>query len=468
MASAQELENMRNEATCLICLQFYMDPVSIDCGHNFCRACILQYWGTGQGSVSCPQCRLQIPQRSVRPNRFVSNMVESIRRLSLNPRLEEVGIQCEEHEEKLKLFCETDQRAICVVCAMSSDHKDHTVIPIKEAAELRKVWIYNNPEISYSVGRMSQCASNYTVKQEEEHRHRRKPQAERLRKNINAEFAKRHQLLTEEQRDLITKLRQQEEAILGQIENNTRHISKEITSINQRIAEIQTRLNLQNTEFLKTHRAGIQTSLNEPLKYNINRSPHEHQQVNKFKRFGTSSRRKKRYIKSPASVNLDPKTAHPSLILSKDRIRVRLGFRQQQVPNNLERFSHWPSVLGSEGFTSGRHYWEVGVGNNTYWIVGVAQESVPRKESFTHGPEAGVWALRLLNGLYQALTTPLTTLPLSVSPRVLGVYLDYAGGQVSLYDADHMSHFFTFTHTFTGKLFPYFSTWRDTDLTLIR
>eukprot|EP00062_Callorhinchus_milii_P012241 gi/632959077/ref/XP_007895418.1/ PREDICTED: E3 ubiquitin-protein ligase TRIM39-like isoform X2 [Callorhinchus milii] len=247
MASAQELENMRNEATCLICLQFYMDPVSIDCGHNFCRACILQYWGTGQGSVSCPQCRLQIPQRSVRPNRFVSNMVESIRRLSLNPRLEEVGIQCEEHEEKLKLFCETDQRAICVVCAMSSDHKDHTVIPIKEAAELRKQKLQEALEIlQKQLDEMSQCQREEGASQLEVKR-----QAERLRKNINAEFAKRHQLLTEEQRDLITKLRQQEEAILGQIENNTRHISKEITSINQRIAEIQTRLNLQNTEFLK-------------------------------------------------------------------------------------------------------------------------------------------------------------------------------------------------------------------------
>uniref|UniRef100_A0A674JZK8 Butyrophilin subfamily 1 member A1 n=1 Tax=Terrapene triunguis TaxID=2587831 RepID=A0A674JZK8_9SAUR len=145
-----------------------------------------------------------------------------------------------------------------------------------------------------------------------------------------------------------------------------------------------------------------------------------------------------------ANVTLDPDTAHPKLILSEDRKSVRWGGMWQDLSNNPERFDTVFCVLGCEGFTLGRHCWEVEVGDGTFWAVGVARESVGRKGWISRSPEGGIWAVEWWWGQFRALTSPVTLLPLSRAPSRIRICLDCERGQVTFIDAGDDTQIFTF------------------------
>uniref|UniRef100_A0A8C3XUA6 Zinc finger protein RFP-like n=1 Tax=Chelydra serpentina TaxID=8475 RepID=A0A8C3XUA6_CHESE len=153
-------------------------------------------------------------------------------------------------------------------------------------------------------------------------------------------------------------------------------------------------------------------------------------------------------LKSPrmhSNVTLDPDTAHPDLVLSEDRKSVRRGDTWQRLPNNPERFDTALCVLGCEGFTLGRHCWEVEVGDGELWALGVARESVRRKGGISLSPEEGIWAVeRWWWGQFRALTSPETPLPLSRVPHRIRVCLDCDRGQVTFIDAGDEAPIFTF------------------------
>uniref|UniRef100_A0A8C7QUK9 B30.2/SPRY domain-containing protein n=1 Tax=Oncorhynchus mykiss TaxID=8022 RepID=A0A8C7QUK9_ONCMY len=167
----------------------------------------------------------------------------------------------------------------------------------------------------------------------------------------------------------------------------------------------------------------------------------------------------KRIQQYAVDVILDPDTASPWLILSKNGKEVRTGEKKQKLPDNPKRFDSAVNVLGKKGFSSGRFYYEVTVTGKTEWNLGVARESINRKGTVALSPDNGRWAVILRDGSkYIACAPTRVHLCMREKPQKVGVFVDYEEGQVSFYDVEARSHIYSFTgYTFTEKLYPYFS-----------
>lgn len=158
---------------------------------------------------------------------------------------------------------------------------------------------------------------------------------------------------------------------------------------------------------------------------------------------------------------LDPETAHPRYIVSSDCKRVKWGDVRQEFPYSPKRFEYARCVLGDEGFTSGKHYWTVDVGNGDYWAVGVAKESVEREEEIDFDPDEGIWAMGLYYDQYKALTSPPTLIEIDEDdddPTRIQVSLNYDAGTVAFYDAEDKTRLYIFESIdFEGEtVFPFF------------
>nr|XP_023411458.1 butyrophilin subfamily 1 member A1-like [Loxodonta africana] len=162
-----------------------------------------------------------------------------------------------------------------------------------------------------------------------------------------------------------------------------------------------------------------------------------------------------------ANVTLDPDTAYFELFVSEDHRSVKRKNTRQDLPEKPGRFFLDPCVLGHEAFSSGRHYWEVEVGDRAYWELGVCEENIQRTWGITESPQNGFWAVELYADKYQALTSPRTLLPLSEPPRRVGIFLDYEAGDVSFYSVSDRSHNLHFPPGLSslGLSGPFFCLW---------
>ncbi|XP_064414830.1 nuclear factor 7, brain-like [Latimeria chalumnae] len=365
------------------------------------------------------------------------------------------GIQAKEPALALEnrfLPLDSDSEAECVVETPSRGSLDLPETPVKEEEELNN----SLKPLQDTHQKIVELKEKYRGNLNNIH-----DETDKIEKQIKEDFEKLHQFLHKEETNLLTDLKKEKEEKEQKMREMEESIVQDLTSVSKIIKDIQQKMDEEDQIFLMTLR-----DMRERIKKYADYKPREPEAISAadihgYKYTGSLQYRVwKKMLKfiNPVMVILDPNTAAPWLTVSEDLTAVTRGWtRRKNLPDNPERFDQSSCVLGSEGFTSGRHSWVVDVENQIRWFLGVAAESANRKGNIYLRPECGYWTVALCGGGYSALTDKgRTRLDVLKTPRKVLICMDYGAGKVSFSNADDMSHIYTFTHKFKHKIFPFF------------
>ncbi|XP_054834150.1 tripartite motif-containing protein 10-like [Eublepharis macularius] len=506
MASTTPSTDMEEEVRCPICLEYLTDLVTLECGHNFCRACITDYCETWEkhGDLECPVCRFPIKKGDFRRNCQLANIVEKLKLLHIKPTKEPL---CIKHKKELNLFCIEDGELVCVACERSPEHRAHVVLLLEEAVSEYKEKMKARL-ISLEKERKNLVAQKLA---EEQGIRECLAQLELEKKKTRSAFMQMHNFLEQKELLQLAQLEDLEEKFKTRLEENITRLSEKISSISSLIAIAEGKWEQPAREFLQETRSALSSYEKEQGRQLIKCSPELEERLKKFsqnncilkKAMETCEETLEQALiklncypekegifplslgddiqqppKAPKKVNviLDPDTAHPRLILSWDLKSVKWeSTYRTDLPDNHERFDLMPGVLGCETFTSGSYWWEVEVDlKGEMWALGIVRETVRRKGEIRHSPNEGIWVMGKTSHPwvpfnYWAFTSPNWT-PLLLrhnNPRKIRVSLDYEKGTVEFFDVGNNKSIFTFhSLSFNGEgIRPAFFLWRQARIT---
>ncbi|XP_053498511.1 tripartite motif-containing protein 16-like protein isoform X1 [Ictalurus furcatus] len=279
---------------CPVCLDLLKDPLTIPCGHSYCKVCINDCWDQEdqKGVYSCPQCRDTFTPRPVlRRNNMLVEVVEKLKKTEVQaaspahcyagpgesylkylsymmgpifilclayfmcpdyfcktdllqnyelPVLEEgktekaSGKICSEHNKVLEIYCRTDQSFICYLCTMDK-HKGHETVPVvSERAEKQR-------EL-----KEEQMKSQQRIQEKQKKVQELKQAVNTIKLSAQTAVEDSERIFTEmissmeKRRSEVTELiRAQEKAELSRAERLLEQLEQEITDLQRRVTELE-------------------------------------------------------------------------------------------------------------------------------------------------------------------------------------------------------------------------------------
>uniref|UniRef100_A0A3P8RUW4 Uncharacterized protein n=1 Tax=Amphiprion percula TaxID=161767 RepID=A0A3P8RUW4_AMPPE len=413
------------DLTCSICLSIFTDPVTLPCGHSFCRQCVIEVH-------SCPQCReaLSTEAKCLPTSVVLKNLAEKVR--EAEKMKEEGGSEkfhdlCPEHEEKLKLFCVTEQQLACIICRDGERHEGHKFKPIKEAAtSLRKDLETSVQHVFDDIHAIESLANT-----QREEITKTKEKSEQLKTQINRQFEEMHQFLQRREDEIKNELRHKEKDCIEKMSHSLNAIETTLSERKEMELKTASILEISDPEkFLKSWTEGKSMMTTEDL---FKPRAKELQLVNTSLSLGPYESHLQFFMWKEMLQVIQPRAEQ--LSLRSNTFDVLTGLNTTPSPNISSLPSSRTNYASSvTEFTSGQHYWEVEVGSRDYWELGLKDNSL-RYDGKKY------YALRQTVGL---------PLAFEGRPRKTGVYLNCSSKKLSFYDADNMKHIHTVSPDLTS------------------